>query len=109
MFTVCALYHFTRFDDPSVLRQPLLDVCRTQKITGSLLLAREGINGTIAGPRAGIGNCGDHPGNAAETFAFGVGLGRTARIIFADWFESVVKIICVKNGHGKICHCSSGG
>jgi UPF0176 protein len=54
MFTVCALYHFTRFDDPAALREPLLSVCRDQKITGSLLLAREGINGTIAGPRAGI-------------------------------------------------------
>ncbi len=50
MYTVCALYHFTRFDDPSELRQPLLDLCLSEGITGSLLLAREGINGTIAGP-----------------------------------------------------------
>ena len=54
MFTVCALYHFTRFDDPAPLRDPLLDLCRTQKITGTLLLAHEGINGTVAGPAAGI-------------------------------------------------------
>ena len=54
MFTVCALYHFTRFDDPAALRDPLLDLCRTQKITGTLLLAHEGINGTVAGPAAGI-------------------------------------------------------
>ena len=54
MFTVCALYHFTRFDDPAALRGPLLDLCLAQNITGTLLLAGEGINGTIAGPRAGI-------------------------------------------------------
>ncbi|WP_292288309.1 rhodanese-related sulfurtransferase [Marivita sp.] len=54
MFTVCALYHFTRFDDPAALRDPLLAVCRDNAITGTLLLAREGINGTVAGPEAGV-------------------------------------------------------
>jgi UPF0176 protein len=54
MFTVCALYHFTRFDDPAALRDPLLLVCRDHAITGTLLLAKEGINGTVAGPEAGI-------------------------------------------------------
>ncbi len=54
MFTVAALYHFTRFPDPAALRAPLEDACRTHAITGTLLLAQEGINGTIAGPRAGI-------------------------------------------------------
>ena len=54
MFTVCALYHFTRFPDHASLREPLLALCRDQHITGTLLLAAEGINGTIAGPRAGI-------------------------------------------------------
>ncbi|CUH79884.1 rhodanese-related sulfurtransferase [Tropicibacter naphthalenivorans] len=54
MFTVCALYHFTRFDDPAALRGPLLEACQTHQITGTLLLAREGINGTVAGPRTGI-------------------------------------------------------
>jgi UPF0176 protein len=54
MFTVCALYHFTRFDDPAALREPLLAVCRDNAITGTLLLAKEGINGTVAGPEIGI-------------------------------------------------------
>ncbi len=54
MFTVAALYHFTRFDDPAVLQGPLRDTCTAQGVTGTLLLAREGINGTIAGSRAGI-------------------------------------------------------
>ncbi len=54
MYTIAALYHFTRFDDPYALRAPLLKLCEMEKVSGSLLLAREGINGTIAGPRAGI-------------------------------------------------------
>lgn len=54
MFTVAALYHFTRFDDPAALRGPLLACAEAGGVRGSLLLAREGINGTVAGPRAGI-------------------------------------------------------
>ena len=54
MLTVAALYHFTRFPDPAALRPGLLDLCQAHGIKGSLLLAPEGINGTIAGTRDGI-------------------------------------------------------
>ncbi len=54
MFTVCAFYHFTRFADTAALRGPLLALCRDQRITGTVLLAHEGVNGTIAGPASGI-------------------------------------------------------
>ncbi|MDA1155111.1 MAG: rhodanese-related sulfurtransferase [Proteobacteria bacterium] len=54
MYIVAALYHFTRFADPATLRAPLLELCRARGISGTLLLAGEGINGTIAGDRAGI-------------------------------------------------------
>jgi UPF0176 protein len=54
MFTVAALYHFTRFDAPEALRQPIRDLCEAEGIRGTLLLAPEGVNGTVAGPRAGI-------------------------------------------------------
>ncbi len=54
MLTVAAPYHFTRFQDPAALRQPLLSLCEAQGVRGTLLLAREGINGTIAGTREGI-------------------------------------------------------
>ncbi len=54
MYTCRALYHFARFDDPAALRGPLLDLCAAHGITGSLLLAREGINGTIAGQVPGL-------------------------------------------------------
>ncbi|MDO5612427.1 MAG: rhodanese-related sulfurtransferase [Paracoccus sp. (in: a-proteobacteria)] len=60
MLTVAALYHFTRFDDPAALRGPLLSVCQDHGVRGTLLLAREGINGTIAGPAAGIAAVLDH-------------------------------------------------
>lgn len=51
---VAALYQFTRFDDPAAIRGPLLDLCGAQGVKGTLLLAREGINGTIAGSDAAI-------------------------------------------------------
>lgn len=54
MYFVAALYHFTRFEEPASLRGPLLDLCNAHQIGGTLLLAREGVNGTIAGSRAGI-------------------------------------------------------
>ena len=54
MYTVAALYHFTRFDDPVALQGPLLDLCKSNGVMGTLLLANEGVNGTIAGDRVGI-------------------------------------------------------
>jgi len=54
MFTVAALYHFTPFEDPASLKAPLAKTCCGHGVTGTLLLAAEGINGTIAGSRAGI-------------------------------------------------------
>lgn len=54
MLTVAALYHFTRFPDPAALKPGLLEVCEAHGVRGSLLLAPEGINGTIAGTRKGI-------------------------------------------------------
>lgn len=54
MFTVAALYHFTRFADPAAIRPGLLAKAEEAGIRGSLLLANEGINGTVAGTREGI-------------------------------------------------------
>jgi UPF0176 protein len=51
---VAALYKFVTLEDYHELREPLLDACRAADIRGTLLLAKEGINGTIAGPREGI-------------------------------------------------------
>ncbi|WP_114965458.1 rhodanese-related sulfurtransferase [Alkalilacustris brevis] len=69
MFTVAALYHFARLDDPAALAGPLRALCAQAGVRGTLLLAREGVNGTIAGPRAGVDAVLDHirswPGCAA--------------------------------------------
>ncbi|MEO0664603.1 MAG: rhodanese-related sulfurtransferase [Pseudomonadota bacterium] len=54
MHVIAALYHFTSFEDPAALRPRLLEVCERAGIRGTLLLAPEGINGTISGTRAGI-------------------------------------------------------
>ena len=54
MIHVAALYRFARFPNPAALRRPLLDLCAAHGLTGTLLLAREGINGTIAGAEGGI-------------------------------------------------------
>ena len=51
---VAALYRFVRLPDYAALRQPLLEHLQRHGVRGTLLLASEGINGTIAGPRERI-------------------------------------------------------
>lgn len=51
---VAALYRFVLLPDFRELRGPLLYTCRANRLKGTLLLAEEGINGTIAGTRGGI-------------------------------------------------------
>ncbi len=51
---VCALYKFVELEDYAALRQPFLDCMTEHGIRGTLLLAREGINGTVAGSRGAI-------------------------------------------------------
>ena len=51
---VAALYKFVTLEDYIAMREPLLDCCVTAGVKGTLLLAEEGINGTIAGTREGI-------------------------------------------------------
>ncbi len=48
-FSVCALYKFVSLPDYRSLQQPLLEHCLSLNIKGTLLLAEEGINGTISG------------------------------------------------------------
>ncbi|RTE66676.1 rhodanese-related sulfurtransferase [Amphritea opalescens] len=51
---VCAMYKFVVLEDFEALREPLHNVMLNNDVRGTLLLAREGINGTVAGSRAGI-------------------------------------------------------
>jgi UPF0176 protein len=53
-YRVAALYRFTPFENPADIRKTLLQTCTEQGVKGILLLAKEGINGTIAGTDAGI-------------------------------------------------------
>ena len=51
---VCSLYCFADLDNYEDLREPLLALLKRGGIKGSLLLALEGLNGTIAGSRESI-------------------------------------------------------
>lgn len=51
---VSALYKFATLEDFKDLRKPLLQLMQAHQVKGTLLLAKEGINGTIAGDREGI-------------------------------------------------------
>ena len=53
-YLTAALYKFVDLPDYQALREPLLTCCEANQVKGTLLLASEGINGTIAGPEAGV-------------------------------------------------------
>jgi len=53
-FLTAALYKFVDLPDFVALRDPLQRCCLDNQVTGTLRLAREGVNGTIAGPEAGV-------------------------------------------------------
>lgn len=53
-YRITAMYHFVSFPEFEAFRQPLLDFCNEHEIKGTLLLADEGINGTVAGSEEGI-------------------------------------------------------
>ncbi|MCK7543715.1 rhodanese-related sulfurtransferase [Marinobacter bryozoorum] len=76
---VCALYKFAVLNDYRELRQPLLELMLAKDVHGTLLLAREGINGTIAGSRDGI--------DAIKDW-----LGKDERFDGIDYKESFVDI-----------------
>ncbi len=51
---VAALYRFASFENPAVIQPEILELCQNHSIKGTILIAGEGINGTIAGKAAGI-------------------------------------------------------
>ena len=53
---ICALYKFVRLENFTDLREPLLAKMLALELRGTLLLADEGINGTVAGTRTSIDN-----------------------------------------------------
>jgi UPF0176 protein len=51
---VCAMYKFVSLDDFEDIKPPLLAFMLEHDVRGTLLLAKEGINGTVSGTRASI-------------------------------------------------------
>lgn len=51
---VAAFYKFAKYPDFQEHQKEILDFCKSKGICGSILLANEGINGTVAGSRSGI-------------------------------------------------------
>jgi UPF0176 protein len=51
MFKVAAFYRFHRLDDDAAIQAPLLAALKKAGAKGSVLLASEGVNGTIAAPQ----------------------------------------------------------
>ncbi|TDQ50664.1 UPF0176 protein [Permianibacter aggregans] len=54
MFVVAALYKFVTLTDLPTWQSRIREVCEQNGVAGTLLLAEEGINGTVAGSREGI-------------------------------------------------------
>lgn len=52
MFHIAAFYRFAPLDDFESMRAPLRAVCEENEVLGTILLADEGVNGTIAAPTA---------------------------------------------------------
>ena len=55
-YVTCAMYKFVALPHFTSLRAPLLEAMTSNQIFGTLLLAAEGINGTVSGTREGIDN-----------------------------------------------------
>ena len=54
MYIVATFYKFVTLPNFQELQQPILEFCQSQEIKGTILLAQEGINSTIAGTRSNI-------------------------------------------------------
>ena len=52
--TVATFYQFADLPDFEAERAPLKEECERHSVQGTIILAPEGINGTIAGPSAGV-------------------------------------------------------
>lgn len=52
--SIAALYQFVQVDDPEVVRQEIFQAADKAALRGTVLLADEGINGTLAGSGAGL-------------------------------------------------------
>jgi UPF0176 protein len=76
---IAAVYHFFALADPAQAREGLVALCRELGIKGTLILAYEGINGTVAGRPSAIEKLAAHIADLAG--------GAELEIKFADAAE----------------------
>ena len=55
-FSIVTFYQFKKIKDILIIKNQLSNFCKFNKIKGTIILAEEGINGTIAGMSANINN-----------------------------------------------------
>lgn len=79
---VAALYKFTPFTDCAAFKQPLAAICTEHGIRGTLLLANEGINGTVAGSDHAIAQLLAHIRDMPGCTELDVKFSRAAKIPF---------------------------
>jgi len=53
-FLTVAFYHFAEIQNYQAFQDPLLNFCNVQNIKGTILLAEEGINGTVSGQKDAV-------------------------------------------------------
>ena len=53
-FTIITFYQFKRINEPVILKEELKQFCSFNKIRGTTIIAKEGINGTLAGFKGSI-------------------------------------------------------
>ncbi len=107
-FRVAALYRFVSLRDPAALRDELAKFCCARKIRGTLLLASEGINGTVAGTPQAIEALMAHLQAKPEFAGLDVKYGTSARQPFRR-LKVKVKAEIVSMGVEDIDPGSSAG
>jgi len=53
-FTIITFYQFKRINDPAILKEELKQFCSFNKMRGTIIIAEEGVNGTLAGLKDSI-------------------------------------------------------
>jgi len=53
-FTIITFYQFKKINDPAILKEELKQFCSFNKMRGTIIIAKEGINGTLAGLKDSI-------------------------------------------------------
>lgn len=79
---VAALYRFAALPDPAAVQSPLAEICARHGLHGTLLLAREGVNGTVAGSDDGISELVDYIRALPDFAALDVKYSRAATMPF---------------------------